>query len=198
MLDLHLQSFDGVVGLANLHQHPVPTDTRGWSQILVSILTGVPGRGRQKGTDLVDGSDVKGCCTWDAIDHPRFNGVIKAGTKAATSGSIQSLDAMPFIYFVLWDLEPSNKDPRCRVWAVRSQKDLSFRKLCATWYAKWQANEVSSNFQLHPPSGSDSNVFRNTCGNLKYPLLFSAVAPNRGTYKQLSHDPLVLISGTCS
>ena len=32
----------------------------------------------------------------------------------------------------------------------------------------------SNNFQLHPPRNQDSNVIRNSYGNLEYPLLFSA------------------------
>jgi len=78
-------------------------DTRGWSQVLASILSGIKGLERKKGADLDDGSDVKGANTWKAIDTPRFNGVIKAGTKAATSDKLESLDDMPCLYLVLWD-----------------------------------------------------------------------------------------------
>ena len=47
---------------------------------------------RKKGADLGDGSDVKGANTWKAIDTPRFNGVLKAGTKSSVSDKIDSLD----------------------------------------------------------------------------------------------------------
>lgn len=63
LLDLHYESFYSVEPYATGTGHPVPTDTRGWSQILVSILCGVGGLGRRKGPDLLDGSDVKGANT---------------------------------------------------------------------------------------------------------------------------------------
>src|SRR3990167_1959537 len=88
LLDLHFDSFYAAEPFAQRTGHPVPVDTRGWSQILVSTLTSTKGLERKKGADLDDGSDVKGANTWSAIDTPRFNGVIKAGTKATTSGSI--------------------------------------------------------------------------------------------------------------
>jgi hypothetical protein len=86
LLDLHHDSFYSADPFAKATGHPVPSDTRGWSQILISLLTRLRGRDRKKGTDLVDGSDVKGANTWEAIDTPRFNGAIKAGTKATSSG----------------------------------------------------------------------------------------------------------------
>lgn len=101
LLDLHFESFYAVEPFASQTGHPVPVDTRGWSQVIVSTLCGIPGLGRRKGADLDDGSDVKGANTWEAIDTPRFNNVIKAGTQAATSDKIESLNAMPHIYLML-------------------------------------------------------------------------------------------------
>jgi hypothetical protein len=174
LLDLHHQSFYTVEPFASKTGHPVPMDTRGWSQILASILTGIPGLERQKGADLKDGSDVKAANTWKAIDTPRFNGVIKAGTKSDTSGRLESLDVMPHLYLVLWDESP-RQSARCRIWVVRAQEDHVFRTMCESWYKQRQAGKiVSNNFQLHPPRGLDTNVIRNTCGNLEYPLYFSA------------------------
>ena len=43
----------------------------------------------------------------NAIDTPRFNGVIKAGTLASASGQLASLDGMPHLYLVLWDEDVS-------------------------------------------------------------------------------------------
>jgi len=141
-------------------------DTRGWSQIIVSTLIGVKGLARQKGADLADGSDVKGANTWKAIDTPRFNGVIKAGTKADVSDKLDSLDGMPHLYLVLWD-ETVRSTARCRIWVVRTQRDKLFRGMCASWYVKRASGEIrSNNFQLHPPRGRDTNIIRNTCGNL--------------------------------
>ena len=198
LLDMHCQSFYETVPHARRTGHPVPTDTRGWSQILVSTISGVNGLGRRKGTDLVDGSDVKGANTWEAIDTPRFNGVIKAGTLADTSGRLASLDSMPHIYLVLWD-ETTRSTMRCRIWVVRPQYDEMFRSVCAEWYSKRANGEIkSNNFQLHPPRGRDSNVIRNTCGNLCYPLYFCAERTQESGYELLHFDPQVLSSGVCS
>lgn len=198
LLDLHFESFYAAEPFATKTGHPVPVDTRGWSQILVSTLTGTMGLERKKGADLDDGSDVKGANTWGAIDTPRFNGVLKAGTKATTSGSMSSLDAMPFLYFVLWD-QTIRQTSRCRIWVVRTQHDAVFRGVCAAWYQKHAAGEISSNnFQLHPPRGKDTNEIRNTCGNLTYPLYFCAERAVGKKYALQCHVPSVLVSGSCS
>lgn len=198
LLDIHYDAFFSAAHFANATKHPVPMDTRGWSQILVSVLCGVNGVARQKGADLSDGSDVKGANTWEAIDTPRFNGVIKAGTKASTSDSIESLDSMPHLYFVLWD-ETLRKTRRCRVWAVRPQHDAVFREMCEAWYAKrLSGGIVSNNFQLHPPRGKDSNDFRNTCGNLAYPLYFSAERAPEEKYHLVHFDDSVRDLGLCA
>lgn len=197
LLDLHYEAFYAAEPFATKTGHPVPMDTRGWSQILASTLTGIKGLERQKGADLDDGSDVKAANTWKAIDTPRFNGVIKAGTKAKTSNRIESLDGMPHLYFVLWD-ETVRLTARCRVWAVRPRLDTRFREMCTAWYEKRETGEISSNnFQLHPPRGKDTNTFRNTCGNLIYPLLFCAERPTKGTYQLVTHEPDVLLRGAC-
>ena len=196
LLDEHYDSFHSVVDVARETGHPVPVDTRGWSQILVSVLTGIKGLERKKGADLEDGSDVKGANTWEAIDTPRFNGVIKAGTQAAHSDSTTSLDLMPFLFFVLWDKNLIGQF-RCRIWVVRTQVDTEFRKMCENWYKDREVGVIrSNNFQLHPPRAKDTDVFRNTYGNLSYPLLFSAVRDGQG-YKVASHDPGKLSTGLC-
>jgi hypothetical protein len=188
LLDLHHKSFFLVEPFATDTGHPVPMDTRGWSQILASVLTGISGLDRQKGADLKDGSDVKGANTWKAIDTPRFNGVVKAGTKSETSGKLESLDEMPHLYLVLWDESP-RKQPRCRVWVIRTQKDPVFRNMCESWYRLRQEGKIiSNNFQLHPPRGLDSNVIRNTSGNLEYPLYFAAEMSD-GQFKLQSYTP---------
>jgi hypothetical protein len=197
LLDLHFDSFYAAEPFATRTGHPVPMDTRGWSQVLASVLSGINGLERKKGADLDDGSDVKGANTWKAIDTPRFNGVIKAGTKAATSDKLESLDDMPYLYLVLWD-ETERQTARCRIWVVRTQLDTVFRKMCKSWYEKRESGEISSkNFQLHPPRGKDGNVIRNTCGNLSYPLLFSAERAAGGKYQLVSYAPQVLQDGVC-
>jgi hypothetical protein len=198
LLDLHYESFHKVAPFASKTGHPVPMDTRGWSQILASVLTGIKGLERQKGADLDDGSDVKGANTWMAIDTPRFNGVIKAGTKSSTSGKIESVDEMPHLYLVLWD-ETARNSARCRIWVIRTQQDLVFRDVCLKWYEKKEAGEIkSNNFQLHPPRGKDINEIRNTCGNLEYPLFFSAEKLPDEKYKLTAYNPQVRDDGCCT
>ena len=175
LLKIHYEAYMKIKPYADKYKHPHPTDTRGWSQIIVSALTGIKGYERKKGPDLKDGSDVKAANCWDAIDTPRFNGCIKAGTQAATANSLSSLDAMPFLFFVMWDTTEDGSQKRCRIWVVRTQCDTQFRRIAHIWYEKRRRGEIKSdNFQLHPPRNKDHNVFRNTCGNLKYPLLFEA------------------------
>jgi hypothetical protein len=197
LLNLHYDAFSAVAGQAAKTGHPVPCDTRGWSQILISLLTGIRGRSREKGADLIDGSDVKAANTWEAIDTPRFNGCVKAGTRSRTAGRIESLDAQPYLFFVLWDQAPKTQLRRCRVWCVRTQRDRVFRRMAQNWYEKVGAREiVSTNFQLHPPRGKDTDEIRNKCGNLLYPLLLCAERADAG-YRVRHYAPAVLNSGEC-
>jgi hypothetical protein len=196
-LNLHHKNFYSAAPFATASGHPVPCDSRGWSQILVSLLTGLKGLGREKGPDLKDGSDVKAANTWEAIDTPRFNGVIKAGTKAAHAGKLESLDKMPYLFFVLWDNTPSTNRPRCRIWCVRPQHDKVFRGMCQKWYDDVKKGKIiSTNFQLHPPRCKDSNEIRNTYGNLLYPLLLSAEYINDG-FVSVHYEPEVMKNGEC-
>ncbi len=167
LLKVHHESFFNAHKYALQTLQPTPEDSRAWSQVLVSLLTNINGLGRKKGPDFLDGSDVKAANTWGAIDTPRFNGVIKSGTKSETSDKMESLDCMPYLFFVLWDNEPISKKERVRVWTVRTQHDILFRKMCNNWYSLKRMGKIkSNNFQLHPPRNKNSNEFRNTCGNL--------------------------------
>jgi hypothetical protein len=196
LLNKHYNDFHDLIDIARRTGHPVPMDTRGWSQIIVSVLTGLKGLDRKKGADLEDGSDVKGANTWEAIDTPRFNGVIKAGTKAASSDRLSYLDDVPYLFLVLWD-HTDKEQARCRIWCVRSQKDPAFRDMCEAWYEARLSGKISStNFQLHPPRGLDGNLIKNTYGHLKYPLLLCAVKGDNG-YAIRTYDPEVLTSGEC-
>lgn len=197
LLDIHYSTFWAVAGVAKENEHPVPVDTRAWSQIIVSQLTGKKGLARKKGADLADGSDVKAASTWEAIDTPRFNGVLKAGTRAETAGRIESLNNTPHLFFVLWDYAPHRQHARCRIWVVRPQRDRAFRDMAAAWFKKRDdGGIVSSNFQLHPPRNRDSNEIRNKCGNMEYPLLFCAERVG-DRYQLVEHNPKVLVSGKC-
>jgi hypothetical protein len=100
LLNKHYDDFYDMVEVARKTGHPVPMDTRGWSQILVSVLTGLSGLARKKGADLEDGSDVKAANTWEAIDTPRFNGVIKSGTKFETVAcALKATAARPRLFW---------------------------------------------------------------------------------------------------
>lgn len=199
LLRLHYEEFINIRHYANKYKHPYPTDTRAWSQLIVSALTGIMGYARKKGPDLEDGSDVKAANCWDAIDTPRFNGCIKAGTQAHTANSMGSLDLQPYLFFVMWDKSEKEEYPRCRIWVVRPQKDKVFRDVAEEWYKQHNSGAiVSDNFQLHPPRNLDNNIIRNTCGNLIYPLLFDArVIGGVADYTVVSYNPDVLKTGKC-
>lgn len=199
LLDAHYEAFFKAKPFADQTDHPVPTDTRAWSQILISLLTGINGRQRAKGTDLVDGSDVKAANCWSAIDTPRFNGAIPAGRLSRTSRKAEDVSALndiPFIFFVLWD-DDLETHPRCRIWCVRPGNDKAFRQICQKWYAQRRNGDIkSTNFQLHPPRSRDDNVIRNTCGNLSYPLLFCAIRKEKG-FECIHYDATVMTKGRC-
>lgn len=198
LLEEHLRAFMAARPHAQRTGHTVPSDTKSWSQILVSTITGIPGLSRKKGRDLSDGSDVKAANAWDAIDVPRFNGVLPAGRKARYS-DISALNNMPFLYFVLWDWAKGGAgSERCRIWVVRPQTDKVFRTVAGKWYAAKRRGKIKSdNFQLHPPIHEEENIVTNECGDLKLPLLFRADWVGNA-YKLTSFDSAARTSGKCS
>lgn len=202
VLNVHLRQFMEAAEIARLTGHTVPTDTKSWSQILVSTLTEIPGLGRKKGSDLADGSDVKAANVWEAIDTPRFNGVLRTGRLSARSRSpddVTALDGTPYLFFVLWDYAEGTQTARCRIWAVSAQRDLLFRALAGRWYQDRANQSTSANFQLHPPRNLDHNRFSNTWGTLAYPLLFAATYDESAKTFIVGHyDPGVLTTGECA
>lgn len=193
----HIHFFAGQ-RYASITAQPDPEDSRAWSQILISTLTGIRGMARHKGQDLADGSDVKSANAWYSIDKVRFNGVIKAGTQSHLAGSMDYLDQMPFLFFVMWDYNPRNDRERARVWVVRPQHDALFRAMARNWYNQLATGTIrSNNFQLHPPVNENSDVFTNRCGNLEYPLLLAAEW-NGQEYVSVYYEPDVLNSGRCN
>ena len=197
LLQIHYEAYAKIKPYADKYKHPHPTDTRGWSQLLVSALTGIKGYARKKGPDLEDGSDVKAANCWDAIDTPRFNGCIKAGTHSATANSLGSLNLLPYLFFVMWDTSEVTKQKRCRIWVVRPRYDTEFRRIAQSWYDQHASGKIiSDNFQLHPPRNLNRNVFRNNCGHLEYPLLFEARLVNN-TFTLTHYNKSILISGAC-
>lgn len=197
VLDVHHAHFFKAQTYAELTAQPTPEDSRAWSQILISVLTGIPGRARQKGSDLYDGSDVKAANAWFAIDKVRFNGVIKAGTQSDVSDSMEFLDQTPYLFFVLWDSNPDTRNKRARIWVVRPQHDNWFRAVANKWYEQRSSRWIrSANFQLHPPVDENSDIFTNNCGDLQYPLLLDAEW-NGSEYIIVHYNPDVLQSGEC-
>lgn len=199
-LNRHHNAFEDIHGLAVEYGQPTPEDSRAWSQLLISILTGIKGPGREKGPDLLDGSDVKAANTWGAIDTPRFNGVIKAGTKSTLSNNMTYLDSVPNLYMVLWDYVEGTEVQRVRVWTVQCQVDPLFRDMCEKWYKLLLEGTIkSNNFQLHPPRNRNNNIIRNTCGNLSYPLIIEARWNDEiKTYELESFNPDLIKEGYCS
>ena len=199
-LDIHHNSFVSATPFADETKHSVPSDTAAWSQVLVSLRTGIHGLARKKGADLADGSDVKGANVWSAIDTPRFNGAIPSGRISATSRkppNVSALNNMPYIFFVMWDSYGPDEIPRCRIWCVRAQQDRVFRRVAAKWYSRRASGQIkSTNFQLHPPRNQDHNVIRNTCGNMSFPLLFCARL-RKSRFQMIAHNPDVLTNGAC-
>ena len=188
----HRNAFLKAKPFADKTGHTVPCDTKSWSQILASLLLNVRGIERKKGADLADGSDVKAANCWDAIDVPRFNGVVKEG-RILSSSKAEDLEKMPNLVFVLWDETQEGKYDRCRVWVVRTAKDKVFRAVAEKWY---KGNKKSSNFQLHPPIGRDDNIVTNTCGNLSLPLLLDLRYID-GVWATKTYNPEILQSGLC-
>ena len=200
VLDEHYRAFYAAKPFADRTGHTVPSDTKSFSEILVSLLTGVSGRNRKKGTDLSDGSDVKAANVWDAIDTPRFNGCAPAGRRTDTArkpNDVTALDDMPFLFFVLWDGRGRAATPRCRVWCVKPDTDTEFRNLVAKWYEMKALGKITStNFQLHPPRNEDHNIIRNSLGNLEYPLFFQAER-DATRYVLTRHNEAALRIGRC-
>lgn len=201
-LTVHRTQFYESAKFATLTGQPVPSDTRAWSQILVSLLSGIRGQDRAKGPDFKDGSDVKAANTWLAIDTPRFNGCLPCGRTSVKSNigeSVDSLQKEPYLYFALWDTEEVTKIDRCRVWVVRPFQDALFKEMAREWYAARAAGIIKSdNFQLHPPRNKNNDVLKNTYGTFSYPKLLDAVWDGlRKTYEVSVHSE-VLINGVCT
>jgi len=73
-------------------KHPIPMDTRAWSQILVSTLNGRRGRSTKERADLADGSDVKAANFWTAIDNAKISTeVAKGRNEGESAGAIEIL-----------------------------------------------------------------------------------------------------------
>lgn len=201
MLNEHKSSFNRAEVYAKLTKQPIPTHTVNWSQILVSLVTGIEGLDKRKGPDLSDGSDVKGASIWGAIDTPRFNGVVPAGRVLSDYEKTQEL--YKNIYFVLWDYKynkHSEKTERCRIWCVSPSKDILFKEIAIKWYSQVNSGEIkSTNFQLHPPRNIDNNIFKNNCGTLNYPLMMEAIFDKKiNSYKIIEIDLEIPIKGRCS
>lgn len=88
-------------------------------------------------------------------------------------------------------------DQRTRIWAVQPRRDPIFREICEKWYDQKATGIIrSSNFQLHAPINENTNIFRNQCGSLYYPLLFEATWVGN-TYIVDYYEPDIITSGFC-
>ncbi|WP_419840418.1 MamI family restriction endonuclease [Candidatus Poriferisodalis sp.] len=162
-------------------------------QHLVSLVSGIPGRGRGsrgKGADLADGSEIKIASTLGGVDKPRWN------NKLNTPQAVDTYLNNPAIFFSLFDTPERGKDlpVRVRVWVIEPPQDAVFCNVVRTWAAK----HSSGNFQLHPPCWSDSDVATNQSGDIALPLAFRATQLDiRGVdYLEVEHwDPS---PGKCS
>lgn len=162
-------------------------------QHLVSLVSGIPGRGRGsrgKGADLADGSEIKIASTLGGVDKPRWN------NKLNTALAVETYLSNPAIYFGLFDTPDKGEDfpVRVRVWIVEPPQDEVFCRVVRTWAEK----RTSGNFQLHPPCWTDSDVATNQSGNIALPLAFRARQLDiRGVdYLEVEHwDPT---PGRCS
>jgi hypothetical protein len=166
-----LAQYRQLTGWQKVTQQTSQLDSGYLGQHLVSLISGIPGRGpgsRGKGYDLVDGSEIKVASSLGAIDVPRWNHT-GFGNRAKLSAYLQN----PSVYFVLFDTPTRNEEfpLRIRVWRVRSKTDSAFTDIVNRW-----ANlESSGNFQLHPPCWRDGSIARNECGNVEMPLIFEAL-----------------------
>ena len=160
------------------------------AQQLVSLLTGIPGKGRRgKGEDLADSSEVKAASTISGVDVPRWNNFLRNPANRKTYLS------RPALFFVLFDtLDRGKPFPfRVRVWKVEPRTDLAFRKVVE----RWAKTESSGNLQLHPPCWRPDNIVRNEAGNLDFPLMFLAEQQDIGDVDYMEIKSVNLNPGPC-
>lgn len=141
------------------------------AQHLVSLISGVPGRGpgsRGKGDDLVDGSEIKAASTIGAVDTPRWN-----HSSLGTGDNVAKYLKHPYIYFALFDTAERGKEAplRIRVWRVAPARDEPFRNVVR----RWKRGRTKGNFQLQPPRWQEGSLVTNEGGNLILPIVFQAV-----------------------
>jgi hypothetical protein len=165
-----LAQYRQLTGWQSVTQQTSQLDSGYLGQHLVSLISGIPGRGagsRGKGFDLVDGSEIKVASTLGAIDVPRWNhGGLGKPDK------VKAYLMNPSVYFVLFDTPArGNEFPlRIRVWRVEPGTDPVFSGIVS----RWASLKTSGNFQLHPPCWRDESIARNECGNIEMPLVFEA------------------------
>jgi hypothetical protein len=175
------------------------------SQHLVSLISGIRGtRGRGKGLDLEDGSEVKAASCVDAVDTPRWNAI--NGTALTSKAMETRLKSIPYFFFVLLDTtERAGNRLRCRIWSVRPADDPNFFKVAMDWAKKVEKGVIKSgksrpNLQLHPPrwEKAGENITTNECGNLKLPLVYESVqmeVPGILVMETKMYNPKVISDG---
>jgi len=166
-----LAQYRQLTGWQKVTQQTSQLDSGYLGQHLVSLISGVPGRGagsRGKGLDLIDNSEIKVASTPGAINTPRWN-----HTSFGKRKNVDAYLARRHIYFVLLDTPERRKEfpLRIRVWRVAPQTDALFADLVERWAGK----KSSGNFQLQPPRWKAGSIAKNKCGDLVLPLIFEAV-----------------------
>jgi hypothetical protein len=166
-----LAQYRQLTGWQQVTEQTAQIDSGYLGQHLVSIVSGIPGRGRGskgKGLDLTDGSEIKTASTLGGVDKPRWN-----HSSLGNAAKCASYLASPAIYFVLFDtLAKTEEFPlRIRIWRVAPATDRLFSAVVKTW----ASTASSGNFQLHPPCWQDGSLATNEAGNLILPLMFEAV-----------------------
>ena len=106
VLNEHYRSFHAAKPFADRTGHTVPSDTKSFSEGLVSLLTGLPGRRRRKSYDLADGIRRQGR---EPLGRDRHAVVQRLRSRRAhderipQTNDVTALDDIPFLFFVLWD-----------------------------------------------------------------------------------------------
>lgn len=139
-------------------------DTGYIGQHLVSLISGVPGRGmRGKGDDLADGSEVKSANFLDSMDMrgavaPRWN--FASNNAEAMEGYLK----VPKLYLVSLDVNPK-EEIRARIWELDPRTHEAFRTRYEEWmqvkgYPKLSdSDRPGVNFQLFPPRNRTNETF---------------------------------------
>lgn len=181
----------------SLTGQPAQPDTGYLGQHIASIILGVPGLGfKGKGDDLIDQTEVKTASDVGGSDTARWNhnviggDVSKRKNRPDDTLNAKKLTAAENLFYLLFD-HPSGDEGviRARAWCVQPKRDEAWRDAVWAWVKEWRKGK-QYNFQLQTPTGTDSNIARNTTGSLD--MTDVKVMDVRFDLPSSSHDPLEL------